>query len=130
MNSTLFTDAMALTPAGDWTYGNGLGNYAVDEAAVEQNLKTWLQSWVSNCFFALKDGIDWQNLLDVGQEQNLDDAIRVGILACYGVVGVSNVHASFDPRMRKIDISADIVTIFSQSFQLELSQIAGVPNGQ
>ena len=120
----------ALTPDGDWTFGSGIGNYTTDEAAIEENILTWLQSWVNNCFFALKDGIDWQNLLDVGQKANLEDAIRVGILQRYGVVGINSLVSVLDPRTRHISIVANITTIFSQSFQLELSQIAGVPNGQ
>lgn len=120
----------ALTPAGDWTFGNGLGDYLQNEAAVEENILTWLQSWVGNCFFALKDGIDWQNLLDVGQKDNLVDSIRANLLQRYGVVGVNEMAVVFNPRTRHISITAKIQTIFSRSFQIELSQIAGVtPNG-
>jgi hypothetical protein len=119
----------ALTPAGDWTFGSGLGNYTTNEAAIEENILTWLQSWVNNCFFALKDGVDWQNLLDVGQEANLTDSIRANILQCYGVMGVNSLSVVFNPRTRFISITANITTIYSQSFQLELSQIAGVSNG-
>lgn len=120
----------ALTPAGDWTFGSGLANYTTQEAAIEENILTWLQSWVNNCFFALKDGVDWQNLLDVGQEQNLTDSIRSNILLCYGVIGVNALAVLFNPRSRFISITANITTMYSQSFQLELSQIAGVTNGQ
>ncbi len=120
----------ALTPSGDWTFGRGLANYNQNEQAVEENILTWLQSWVGNCFFALKDGVDWQNLLDVGQSQNLQDSIRLNLLARYGVVGVNSMDVVFDPRTRHISITAQIQTIFSRSFQIELSQIAGVPNGQ
>jgi hypothetical protein len=119
----------SLTPAGDWTFGNGVGNYATNEAAVEENILTWLQSWVGNCFFALKDGVDWQNLLDVGQQQNLEDSLRLNILQRYGVVAVNSLVAVLNPRTRFISIVANITTIFSQSFQLELTQIAGTPNG-
>lgn len=120
----------ALTPAGDWTFGKGLANYNQNEPAVEENILTWLQSWVNNCFFSLKDGVDWQNLLDVGQAVNLTDSIRSNILLCYGVVGVNGLSVLFEPRTRFISITALVQTIFSPSFQLELSQIAGVPNGQ
>ncbi len=120
----------ALTPAGDWTFGRGLADYNQNEQAVEENLLTWLQSWVNNCFFALKDGVDWRNLLDVGQKDNLVDSLRVNILGRYGVVGVNQMDVVFDPHTRHISITAKIQTIFSRSFQLELSQIAGVtPNG-
>ena len=119
----------ALTPAGDWTFGAGLNNYTAGQAAVEENIKTWLNSWLGNCWFALKDGVDWQNLLDVGQQQNLEDSIRQNILQCYGVVAVNSMDVFFDPMSRHISITASGQTIYSQSFQLELSQIAGVtPN--
>lgn len=119
----------AITPSGDWTFGKGLADYNQAEMAVEENILTWLQSWVNNCFFALKDGVDWQNLLDVGQAANLEDSIRANILQRYGVVGVNRMAARFDPRSRHISITANITTIYSQSFQLELSQISGVSNG-
>ena len=119
-----------LTPTGDWTFGAGIANYTTGQAAIEENIQTWLQSWVSNCFFALQDGVDWTNLLDVGQEQNLQDSIRQNILLCYGVVAVNSMSVVFDSRSRHISITADIQTIYSQSFQLELSQIAGVTNDQ
>ncbi len=120
----------ALTPTGDWRFGAGIANYNTGEAAIEENIKTWLNSWVGNAWFALKDGIDWRNLLDVGQEQNLEDSIRQNILQCYGVVAVNALEIVFDPRTRHISITAKIQTIYSQSFQLELSQIAGVTLGQ
>lgn len=119
----------ALTPNGDWTFGKGLADYNQNEQAVEENILTWLQSWVGNCFFALRDGVDWQNLLDVGQQANLTDSIRLNILQRYGVVGINKLDVVFDRRTRHISITAAIQTIYSRSFQLELSQIAGVFNG-
>jgi hypothetical protein len=120
----------ALTPAGDWTFGAGIANYNTAEAAIEENIQTWLQSWVGNCFFALKDGVDWRNLLDVGQQQNLEDSIRANILQCYGVVAVNSLSVIFYRPTRFISITADVQTIYSPSFLLALSQIAGVPSGQ
>ena len=84
-----------------------------------------------HCYFALKDGEDWRNLLDVGQKQNLEDSIRANILRCYGVVAVNSLAVIFYPQTRFISITALVQTIYSPSFQLTLSQIAGVtPNGQ
>jgi hypothetical protein len=48
----------------------------------------------------------------------------------YGVVGVNSLTVIFNPRTRFISITANITTIFSPSFLLQLSQIAGVSNGQ
>jgi hypothetical protein len=116
----------ALSPTGDWTFGAGLNNYNADEKAIEENILTWLQSWVGNCFFSLKDGIDWTNLLDVGQATNLTNSLKANILQCYGVVAVNSLFVNFDTNARKFTLTAAIQTIFSKSFQVQLSQIAGV----
>lgn len=116
----------SLTPSGDWTFGAGIGNYNTGEAAVEENLQTWLQSWVGNCFFALKDGVDWTNLLDVGQLVNLTSSLKSNILRCFGVVAVNSLAVNFDPRTRRFSLTAKIQTIFSKSFQINLTQVAGV----
>ncbi len=120
----------ALTASGDWQFGRGIGSYNTAEAAIEENIMTWLNSWVGNCFFALKDGVDWLNLLDVGQQVNLKNAVKLNILKCYGVVQILALEVVFVSTTRAISITAQIQTIYSKTFQLELSQIAGVPFGQ
>jgi hypothetical protein len=119
----------ALTSAGDWTFGKGLSNYNTDENAINEDIQTWLQSWVSNCFFALKDGIDWTNLLGVGQQTNLKNALRQGILQRTGVIGINSMDFEFNPQTRAVTINFDVTTIYSQSFQNTITVTAGVPLG-
>jgi len=58
----------ALTSTGDWTFGNGRGNYAVDERGIEVNIATRINSWKNDCFFDFDAGIDWSIRLDKGQK--------------------------------------------------------------
>lgn len=109
----------------DWTFGKGLSNYATDELAVEENIKTRILSWVGDCFFALNEGIDWKSRLDVGQKVALEQEIRAMILNSYGTIGINSVDVNFSGTTRLFTVTYDIITFFSQSFQRELAQAIG-----
>lgn len=111
---------------GDWTFGKGLANYAKNEQAIDQNVKTRILSWIGDCFFALQDGIDWKSRLDVGQQLNLESEIKANIVAAFGVVGVTSLSFKFDPSNRLETIHYDIQTIFSSSFTGVLNAATGV----
>lgn len=110
----------------DWNFGHGLSDYAQAEEAVNQNVKGRVLSWVNDCFFALNDGIDWRNRLDVGQQDALRDEVNTLILQSFGVVSINNLTMFFDPRTRNLLVQYDIQTIFSPSFQSQIEQSAGV----
>lgn len=110
----------------DWTFGHGLSDYAQAEEAVDQNIKSRVLSWVNDCFFALNDGVDWRNRLDVGQQSALRDEVNTIILQSFGVVSINNLLVVFDPNTRNFLVQYDIQTIFSQSFQSQIEQSAGV----
>ena len=118
-----------LTSTGDWTWGKGLANYNNAEAEIEEDIATWLWSWVGNCFWALRDGIDYTNLLDIGQQTNMKNAIRLGIMSRNNVVGINSLTVVYAPETRLITVTANIQTVYSSAFQLELIQTAGVPLG-
>lgn len=110
----------------DWNLGKGASDYARNQQAVEQNIKSRLLSWVGDCFFALQEGVDWKSRLDTGQQAELLDDIRSVILRSFGVVGINSVSFTFDGGLRLFSLSFDVVTIFSQSFQQTIEQAAGV----
>lgn len=110
----------------DWTFGQGLSNYAINEEAIDENIKTRLLSWIGDCFFALQDGIDWKQRLDVGQKDALEDEIRSLILQSYGVMGINSIDVVFNSLTRVIGITYNIQTIYSSSFETTLQQSAGV----
>lgn len=108
----------------DWTFGKGIANYAQNDQAIALDVQTSLLSWVGDCFFDLQAGIDWSRLLDTGQQKNLQIALETNILQRYGVVNVSAASAFFNADTRKLNVSFNITTIFSQSFQSQVSIIA------
>lgn len=116
----------SLTASGDWTFGQGLSNYARNGQAIDFNIKTRLLSWVGNCFFALPDGIDWHTRLDKGQRQNLLNDLRAEILQSFGVVGINSFDFVFDARTRALIVSYNIQTIFSPSFQSQVAAAVGL----
>lgn len=112
-----------LTPAGDWTFGKGISGYAVDEAAIELNIKTRLLSWKFDCFFAVNDFVDWLARLDKGQENNLVNELKSILLQSFGVVSINSFSSLLNRTTRLCLVNFNVTTIFSPSFQsrLELS---------
>ena len=105
----------------DWTFGKGKENYSYDEPAIAQNIQTRLLSWFNDCFFGMQDGVDWSAYFEKGQANNMVQAIKSEILSSYGVIAVNSVEASLDAS-RKITISYNIDTIFSQAFTAIINQ--------
>lgn len=48
----------ALDINGDWTFGQGKGNYLTNQAAIAQNVQTRLLSFLGDCFFDPTAGIN------------------------------------------------------------------------
>lgn len=113
---------------GDWQFGHGLSDYAKDEAAINENIKTRILSWIGDCFFALQEGVDWRNRLEVGQQKELRDEIATIILQSFGVMGINFIELDFNGVTRLATIRANIQTIFSPSFQTVIRQAAGTAN--
>ncbi len=112
----------------DWLFGHGNSDYAKDEAAINENIQTRILSWIGDCFFALQEGVDWRNRLEVGQQAALKDEIATIILQSFGVMAINFIELSFDGRTRLATIRANIQTIFSPSFQTVIRQAAGSAN--
>jgi len=110
----------------DWDFGHGLSDYSKDDAAIAENIRTRLLSWVGDCFFAVQEGIDWRQRLDIGQQQALKDELQSSILQSFGVVAVNSVELVFDGVTRLATITYNIQTIFSPAFQTVIQQSAGV----
>lgn len=98
----------------DFTFGGGKGNYISAQLAISQNVKTRIMEFLGDCFFNTQAGIDWFNLMDKGREADLLKSIQLTILGTEGVVGIN----SFDYTLvdRKLTVSYDVKTIYSQSY--------------
>ena len=100
----------------DWTFGAGRSNFAAQNKAIGLNIKTRLLSWVGDCFFDQKAGIDWTNRLgSKGQRSLLELDLRRVILQSEGVTGM----VKFDTILnnRKFSGNYEVNTIYTQSFR-------------
>jgi hypothetical protein len=106
----------AITANNDWIFGQGLGSYATGQNAVAENIKTRLQEWVGDCFWALQSGVDWANLLSYGQSPNLKQALDAVTVQSYGVISLTSSSLVLDHKTRRVTYNCAVTTIFSQSF--------------
>lgn len=102
----------ALDSNGDWTFGNGRANYLRDQDEINANVQTRLLSWVGDCFFDLAEGVDYNNLLDIGTKNLLDINIRRVILQTAGVLRINSYESAIDRSPREFSARVGITTIF------------------
>lgn len=102
----------ALDAMGDWQFGRGLQSYVTEKNALKQNIATRLRSWRNDCFFAMDDGVDWNNFLDIGKKAFLDIDVKRIILQTEGVLRISSYTSTLNATDRAITISATVATIF------------------
>ena len=101
----------ALDVNNDWQFGKGRNDYKKDIAAVAQNIKTRLQSFLGDCFFDLGAGIDWFNLLGSKNRYALNLAVRTNILNTNYVTGISELTAQLETD-RKLTLQYSVKTVF------------------
>jgi hypothetical protein len=104
----------------DWTFGSGLQSYLNRSDAISANIKTRLQTFLGECFFATDFGVDWWNLLG----KKGDTALRDITLQCrkmvadsYGVVRINSLDTKFDSTTRSLSITFNIDTIYTRNLK-------------
>lgn len=100
-----------LTSGNDWTFGRGIQNFTKNQDAILLNAKTRLLSWVGDCFYATAEGVDYNNLLDVGTKNLLDSDIKRVILQSEGILRIDSFESSLGDD-REYTGQATITTIF------------------
>lgn len=101
-----------LTSENDWTFGAGIQNYRSNLDAIELNIKTRLQSWKGDCFFAPLEGVDYNNYLDVGTKDFLDSDVKRVILQSEGVIKITVFGSTLERSTRAYSAQAEVVTIY------------------
>lgn len=101
---------------GDWTFGKGKNNYVKLNEAIGLNIKTRLQSWLNDCFFALNEGVDWRNRLgSTNQRLLLEQDLKRIVLQSEGVTGLLDFQSAVNNR--NISVYFSIETIYSLAYQ-------------
>jgi hypothetical protein len=102
----------ALDINGDWQFGRGLQSYKTEKDALNQNISTRLKSWENDCFFAMDEGIDYENYLDIGTKEFLDLDIKRCLLQTEGVLRIDSYSSTINASTRDVTITAEVFTIF------------------
>ena len=103
---------------GDWQFGNGVGSYFTNAAAINANIRTALMVFLGECFFNLNAGVDWWNLLggkNPAAQAGIILQCRTIISASYGVVRINSVTPQLNTRTRRLTVTYDINTIFTRN---------------
>lgn len=83
----------------DWCFGNSKTDYVRNEYAVILDIQMRLKEWYGDCFFALQNGILWQERLgNFNQKELLDRDILDTIQNTEGVLNVLDFTSSTDSR--------------------------------
>lgn len=101
----------AIDENNDWTFGKGLQDYKTQSDAIRQDIKTAIQEWVGDCFFANNNGIDWKNRLEKNQQKNTEAEVKSLIVKRDGVVAVLLVNSILINRV--LTIYYKVKTIYS-----------------
>lgn len=101
----------ALDANGDWKFGKGRNDYLRDRSAIAQSIKTRLQMFLADCFFALDEGIDWFNLLGSRNIVELRLVISATILNTEGVTNLLELSFQIDEN-RELSGIYEVETVF------------------
>lgn len=104
----------ALDAQGDWQFGRGIQSYKTEKEALAQNISTRLKSWKNDCFFAMDDGVDYANYLDIGTKEFLDLDVKRCLLQTEGVLRIDAYSSTLDASTRGLTVSATVATIFGE----------------
>lgn len=106
----------------DWVFGSGRNDYVEENQEIALNLETRILSFLGDCFFAINEGIDWFNLLDYRYQDRLELAVQEVIKNTPGVIGINDIQILLGAN-RKITLTYDIRTIFTESYSSEVTPI-------
>lgn len=96
---------------GSWQYGKGRNDYKSEIAAVAQNIKTRLLTFLGECFYSTNSGLDWFTLCGSKNFEQLSLVVSVCILNSENVTGINQLSFDVDNE-RNLLIQYDVATVF------------------
>jgi len=103
---------------GDWTFGNGLANYAKENEAILQNVATRIKSFKGDWFLDNEANIDWFRLLSTKDtKQIIINEIERVTLETEGVIRIVNLEFMQDNE-RKAVINLILDTIYTTDIKI------------
>lgn len=98
----------------DWAFGRGLQDYRTGADELAQAVGTRIRSWQGNAFFDPAQGVDWNNLLDIGTKPLLDLDIQRVMYQTAGVVRIRSYKSTLDRETRELTVEANLDTIYGE----------------
>lgn len=97
----------------DWTFGKGRQNYAKTKQAINLNIKTILQTYLTECFFDTELGVPWFNALGTKDTDIILLETKRAIAEAFGVTEVIEVFFNVDLN-RQATVEYDVKTIYTK----------------
>lgn len=104
----------SIDASNDWNFGKGLNDYYLNNDAITQNIKTRLQSFLGDCFFATNAGLDWFNLLGSKNILAVQLAVQAAILNTNGVTRIVDFSLTLESN-RLLKLQYVVETIYSRA---------------
>ena len=110
-----------LTKDGDWTFGQGLANYATDSEALNINVVTRLKSFANDWFLDLDANIDWLTILGTPKNEEiiLNEVERV-VTETENVIRVNNMELLKNIEKRSTSLIINIDTLFDRQILINI----------
>jgi hypothetical protein len=103
-----------LTSSGDWNFGQGVASYTTGSAAVALNVKTALQTFLGDAFWAATFGVDWINLLGNLNTLNAILAQTRSIIAgAEGVTSIVSVSSNLNRATRTLSLQYTYTDVYA-----------------
>ncbi len=103
-----------LTPTGDYSFGNGLGDFYIDvPAAVGQAVGTRLKLWRGEWSFDTSKGTPYlDGIIGKHSKSDADQTIQMQTNDTTGMVDIQKYDSSVDTVKRSLSVEMSIDTIF------------------
>lgn len=102
----------AVDVANDWVLGSGVQSYATKDLAINYDVRTKLQMFLTECFFDTENGVPWFQLLGAKDKNALILSLKQVIINIEGVTEILSLDFTLDGN-RNATVRYVINTIFS-----------------
>lgn len=108
------------------TFGRGFANYATDQAAVAQNLKTRLLLQLGEWYLDDNAGVPYlgEVCLKPANLPLIESLIKECVLGTAGIKSIEAFDMSFDSPTRKLSVSVSVTTTYGtvETIQVDTSR--------
>lgn len=106
----------------DWTFGKGIQSFARTEKAINLNIQTILQTYLTECFFDTELGVPWFNALGSKDKDIILLETKRAIAEAFGVTEVIEIYFNVD-QDRQATVEYEIKTIYTKQGETTTGEV-------